>query len=227
MANIHVIKRLKAIQAVLASAREGGKGLSSLTIGSERESFLNLVLGNVIAPPFRIGTGEITDHASSLSGQVDIVVEYSNTISFPMLQANAARLYLAESVCCVIEVKSDVEKQLDHVIQKAEKLNAIKRDPGTVAWTGSMPNSTIPLFAVGFAGWSNSKTIEKAMSAAKARANSLSGVLILDPGIYVGGDGYESHSRTGPESIFGFLLSLEQLTSSMLQAKPKLSPYID
>jgi hypothetical protein len=66
---------------VLLSAHKGGTGLASATLGTERESFINLVLHNVVLPPFRIGTGQITDHMERLSGQVDIVVEYANTMS--------------------------------------------------------------------------------------------------------------------------------------------------
>lgn len=224
--NPYVIGRLKAIQAILANASKGGTGLASATIGSERESFVNLVLGNVIAPPFRIGTGEITDHAGNLSGQVDIVVEYANTISFPMLQANASRLYLAESVCCVIEVKSNVQDQWDQVVAKAQKLTTISRSTGVIAWAGPKPDRTIPLFAVGFKGWKHSESALEALQKVPADAGALSGILMLDSGVYVSRGVYETHANAGPEAIFGFLLSLEQLTSTMLVAKPNLAAYV-
>jgi hypothetical protein len=47
MPNVHVITRLEAIRSVLLSAHKGGTGLSAPVIGSERESFINLVLRNV------------------------------------------------------------------------------------------------------------------------------------------------------------------------------------
>ena len=106
MPNQHVINRLEAIRQVLLNAHRGGTGLTAPLVGAERESFINLVLRNVVPPPFRIGTGQIADASGRPSPQMDIVVEYANTMSFPLLQGNSARLYLAEGVCCAIEVKS-------------------------------------------------------------------------------------------------------------------------
>jgi hypothetical protein len=60
-----------------------------------------------------------------------------------------------------------------------------------------------------------------------AEVPGLGGLLILDPGIYIRGKGYEDASMSGPKSIFGFLLSLEQLTSSIIGVKPRLKPYVD
>lgn len=226
MPNPHVQQRLQAIQAILTAAHKGGHDLSSATIGSERESFVNLVLGNVIAPPFRVGTGDITDHAGRSSGQVDVVIEYSNSISFPLLQGNAARLYLAESVCCVIEVKSDLSKQWKQVVPKAQKLSSLTREPGALIAAGSPPSETIPLFVVGFTGWKDSETATRNLATGRAGAKSLSGVLVIDEGIYVSAEGDQPRAVTGPESIFEFLLNLEALTSSMIAAKPRLRPYI-
>jgi hypothetical protein len=58
MPNELVHNRLEAIRQILNASHAGGGGLSSAMIGNEREGFINLVLCNVIAPPFRIGTGE-------------------------------------------------------------------------------------------------------------------------------------------------------------------------
>jgi Domain of unknown function (DUF6602) len=221
VANARVIDRLAAIQSILIAAHKGGGGLASALIGGERESFINLVLSNVIAPPFRIGTGEITDHSGKLCGQADIVIEYSNSMSFPLLQGNQSRLYLAESVCCVIEVKSNLSAQWSEVVKKAKKLAKVRRDTGCVAAADPLPPDDIPIFAVGYTGWTTEK-----MCKDKVNDAGLSGLLVLDAGIYVGGKGYEDATMSGPRSIFGFLLSIEQLTSSFIGAKPSLKPYV-
>src|SRR5436190_15288572 len=175
MTNKHVLTRLEAIRHVLLSAHRGGAGLTSPMIGAERESFINLVLHNVVAPPFRLGTGEITDAQERSSGQVDIVIEYTNTMSFPLLQGNSARLYLAESVCCVIEVKSNVATQWQDVVSKAETISAMRRD----IYNGPEPPEIIPVFAVGFSGWTTSGTCADNLEKARQNAPGLSGILVL------------------------------------------------
>jgi hypothetical protein len=118
------------------------------------------MLRNVVPPPFRIGTGQITDATGRLSPQMDIVIEYANTLSFPLLQGNSARLYLAESVCCVIEVKSSLDAQWDDVVTKAHRLATLERSVGAIAVVDDPPR-TIPMFAVGFKGWSELETCKK------------------------------------------------------------------
>jgi len=122
-----VINRLGQIQNILMEAHAGGSGMASSSIGAERESFINLVLGNVIAPPFRVGTGEITNPEGNQSGQVDIVVEYASSLSFPLLRGDSSRLYLAEGISAVIEVKSDVCKQWAEVVSKAQMVRSVVR----------------------------------------------------------------------------------------------------
>src|SRR5262245_52529947 len=220
MPNKIVLSRLKAIRSVLLSAHDGGSGQASSMIGAERESFINLVLHNVVPPPFRIGTGEITDKHGALSGQVDIVVEYANTLSFPLLQGNSARLYLAESVCCVIEVKSSLDGQWDDVVKKAKLLATLERSVGAIQSVGPLP-STIPMFVVGFEGWSEVATCKKKLREADSQA--LSGVLVLDTAIYAGAAPYEELSVKGSACILGLLLSIEHLTSSLMATKPNFA----
>ena len=110
------------------------------------------MLSNVIAPPFRVGNGEITDQTGSTSGQLDIVIEYASSISFPLLRGDSSRLYLAEGVCAVIEVKSNVATEWSDVLRKAEKLSQLKRVPGTTGFVDPEPPKRIPFFAVGYKG---------------------------------------------------------------------------
>ena len=60
--------------------------MSAATVGYEREAIANLLVGNVIAPPFRLGSGDILDAFGAQSGQMDIVVEQTPSISFPAYQ---------------------------------------------------------------------------------------------------------------------------------------------
>jgi len=122
MPNEHVRNRVEALQKLLIQAHGGGDCLSSASKGGERQDFIDLVLRNVIAPPFRFGSGDITDLSGATTGQLDIVIEYGGSISFSLIPGSNTRLYLAEGVCAVIEVKSDVEAQWGEVIKTAKRL---------------------------------------------------------------------------------------------------------
>jgi hypothetical protein len=127
----------------------------------------------------------------------------------------------------VIEVKSNLEKQWSEVIERAKRLSILTRKPGVVGYAGSAPPKEIPLFAVGLTGWSKRETAETKLVEAAACGAALSGILLIDSGVYVGVGDYQSHGRTGPGAIFGFLLSLEHLTSSIIASKPMLGRYVD
>lgn len=230
-----VKNRLRQIQKILIDAHAGGSGMASSSIGAERESFINLVLGNVIAPPFRVGTGEITNPEGKKSGQVDIVVEYASSLSFPLLRGDSSRLYLAEGISAVIEVKSDVRKQWAEVVSKAQMVRSVVRDPGILTGMNAVVPNHIPFFVVGFTGWAKSETVAKRIAEQRLTDGPVDGVLVIDSGIYRGREpreseeelGYSDHNANGPSALYGFLLSIEQLTSGMVWAKPAYKSYID
>lgn len=118
--------RINAIFSSLDSAYIGGSGVSSASRGNEREQFVNTVLTNAFPPHYRFASGDIIDSFGTQSGQVDVVLEQPRSYSFPLL-SGGPRLYLAESVAAVIEVKSNLSAQWDEVTATAEKLAAIKR----------------------------------------------------------------------------------------------------
>jgi hypothetical protein len=106
---------------------KGGDVMSSATKGTERELFVRSFLAQVFAPMHRFGTGDITDAYQERSGQVDIVVPFPETaLSFP-LYPEGPRLFLAEGVAAVIEVKSDVANQWGEVLSTAEHVKKLRR----------------------------------------------------------------------------------------------------
>ena len=104
--------------------------MSSSSKGKEREQFINLFLSNVLPLPYRFGTGDITDFNSRRSGQADVVVEYPFLPSVPSIGGDV-RLYLAESVAAVVEVKSDVAGQWEEAVQTAKNIKILERNLGS------------------------------------------------------------------------------------------------
>jgi hypothetical protein len=173
--NQHIRERLAAILRQLNAAHSGGSSLSSASKGIERESFTKRFLEQVLPSPYRFGTGDVTDSAGRLSGQIDVVIEHNSLPSFPMLTGDAVRLYLAEGVGAAVEVKSNLSTQWDEAIATGKKLGELVR-----------PLGPIPLFFVGYKGWKNLDTLAEHVLQARADGIAVRGALILDPPLYFG-----------------------------------------
>lgn len=89
-------------------AHQAGGSMRSASKGNEREAFINAFLSEILPPQFRFGSGDITDQSANRSGQLDIVIEFPFVPSIPIVAGKSPRLYLAEGVLAVIEVKSDI-----------------------------------------------------------------------------------------------------------------------
>lgn len=215
MPNHLVTERLQAILSIAQATHAGGSSLSSASKGSEREFFVDNVLSNVLAPPFRVGSGDITDSSARRSGQSDIVIEYGNSISFPLNSSKSSRLYLAEGVCAVIEIKSDLTSQWEEALKSHKALAPLQR-----AYSGSISRGVIPKniphFAVGYKGWKNQNTLKQ-----KLEETSMEGILVLDPPLYYG----KMYQETGPLALFAFFMTIEHLTGAMISATPNYLSY--
>lgn len=126
MATADPSTRLEALRKMMLAAFEAGKGTSSASKGLERELFLQKILKSVLPPHVRFGTGDIIDAEKRTSGQVDIVLESTLSLSFPALE-EGPRLYLAEGVVAAIEVKSNLKTQWREVQRKVDSLKALHR----------------------------------------------------------------------------------------------------
>lgn len=151
--NPHVLERVRGIRKQLLAAREAGKAMSRASKGTEREALIAGFLSKVLPPTYRFGTGDATDIAGNRSGQLDVVVEYPFGPSIPIVGPGDVRLYLAETVGVVIEVKSNLSTQWNEVVRTAEQLAPLRRAPNSGMTWGSGPSDRIPLVVVGFEGW--------------------------------------------------------------------------
>ncbi len=177
-------ERLSGIQQMLLGARAAGLSLSSATKGREREVFVNGFLAEVLPPHFRFGSGDAIDHKRRRSGQLDIVVEYPFLPSLPLVMGRSPRLYLAEGIVAVIEVKSDVASQWSEVEATAQQLLPLQRAYGYEGGISIGPRAmpSIPLFAVGYGGWKTFETVHQHVDATKG----INGVLVIEHGHFSG-----------------------------------------
>lgn len=209
MQNVHVIERLAGIQNSLIALHQASSTLSSASKGTEREQFVGSFLAEVFPPPFRFGTGDITDATGNKSGQVDVVVEYPFLPSLPTAKGSP-RLYLAEGVAAAIEVKSDLAAQWEEVERTSEALKSLTREFGTMFSMGESPGKQIPLFAVGYAGWRKMESLVKHLE-----SGLVDGILVIDSGLFASADQFMSLKATGPWSLWGLISCLHRAASNL------------
>ncbi len=143
MMNKYIVDRLTGIHQMLLGVHQAGKTMSSSSKGSEREAFVDHFLSKVLTPQFRFGSGDATDQEGRRSGQLDVVVEYPFVPSLPIVGA-MPRLYLAEGIAAVLEVKSDVSGQWGEVEATVSQLSPLQRKYGGGISFGAHATSHIP-----------------------------------------------------------------------------------
>lgn len=214
---------------MLLGAHSAGASMTSASKGSEREAFINTFLGDILPPQFRFGLGEATDQNGNKSGQLDIVIEFPFVPSLPIVAGRSPRLYLAEGIVAVIEVKSDVAGQWSEVLATAKQLATLQRAYGSGISIGPRAGPKVPLYAVGYTGWSGFDTIKTRVEQNPA----VSGVLVIEHGHFYGRDDYFDgtnqaatyrYERQGsPMALWG-LISCIHHAASMITSTTKDVP---
>ncbi len=219
MVNEHVLQRLTGIQSILNGVHMASRSMSANSKGQERQSFIEWFLAEVLPPIYRFGTGDATDSSGARSGQLDVVVEYPIGPSLPSVVGGhgSTRLYLAESVAAVLEVKSDAAIQWEEAVLTASKLANLRREFGSKIWVGQSPSPQIPLFVVGYTGWTKVDTLKSKLEAHP----EISGILIIENGLFVG----PQLTGQGPLALWALIVALHRITNSLKAASPDLSTY--
>lgn len=217
--NPYLVQRLEGIQAALLAQHHGGRGMPNATIGNERETFLREFLQKVFPAHRRFSTGAITDSAGSISGQVDVAVEYGFVPSFPM-PGSDERLLLAESVALAIEVKSDLVAQWGQVRETVAKLKTIRRQMQPIMMLGGEPPEVIPCVAVGYRGHASIEALSQRL-ASTPEAERPDGVLVIESGCFVG----FGMTANGPLGLYALCLSINAILSQLGFASPALERY--
>jgi hypothetical protein len=88
---------MAAVQDELRALHRAGKSMSSASKGREREDVVTRFLQRALPPAYRFGDGEIIDQYGSLSGRLDVVMEFGFAPTVPTVGSDT-RLYLAEGV---------------------------------------------------------------------------------------------------------------------------------
>ncbi|MEH6491314.1 DUF6602 domain-containing protein [Halopseudomonas sp.] len=249
MPNPYVLERLSGLLAGLNATYAATASSAAAAKGAGRANFIDSFLKQVIPPGWRISTnGEITDAGGTKTGELDIIIENGFFPSLPVIGIESSRLYFAEGVAAVIEVKSNLQGQWSEAVSTGAKLEALDRHIKGGIMGGSsgpfviqlpmtinnanlpkmspMPKDIIkkkvPYFVVGYKGWSNPETIVAKLDEA---GGSISGILQLDIGYFAGSAAFDSVRATGALSLLGFLNSINEASSYIKSATADLLSY--
>jgi hypothetical protein len=227
--NKYVLNRVEAIRQTMRTHRQAGAGLPSAVIGSERELFVTEFLSKVLPPTLRVGRGCVTDVAGKLTGQLEVVIEYPFVPSFPM-PSTSERLYLAESVALVIEVKSHLSNQWAEVRKTVSEVKPLRRElrqPELFALQNSPDSALVPdrsrvyCYAVGYEGHKRVQSLRELLDKTPADEKP-DGALVIDSGCYVGVVG-EADKAWG---LYAFLTEMTTITNAVLGiANPVITGY--
>jgi hypothetical protein len=121
-----VVNRLDSMRRAAMAVFHGGSDLSAASRGTEREFFVNSILRSVFSPTVRFGSGDVIDSFGAKTGQLDVVVEVPTMFSLPTLPGSP-RLFFAEGVSAVLEIKSNLATQWKEVEDTAKKTQRLRR----------------------------------------------------------------------------------------------------
>jgi len=227
--NDQLKRRLQGIREILMAHHHAGSLLPDAAKGAEREALVREFLEKVFPEPYRFGRGAVTDATGSISGQLDVVVEFPFLASFPA-PGSAQRLYLAESVAFVIEVKSNLSKQWKEVEETVEKISGLRRrwrshlnvNPEVGISNFSASFSRIPCVAVGFTGYKKTATLRKKLENTPVDRRP-DAALVIESGAYVGWEKVEAIAEAG---LFAFCTDGSFFARNVLSAEPDVGEYV-
>jgi Domain of unknown function (DUF6602) len=221
MPNQILVTRLEGIRQALIAGYASAGGMSAATKGREREVFIDNFLSRVLPATFRFGTGDATDAHGNRSGQLDVVVEYPLLPSLPAV-GGQPRLYLAEGVAAVIEVKSDLAGQWGEILQTVKALHTLQRTfAASLTFGGPRPSNTIPLFAVGYRGWSKLETLQQHLA-----GSGVDGALVIESALFAAQPSQRVTLATGPAALWGLIVDLDWVIRGLVSAAPDPVAYL-
>lgn len=220
-------EKLKNIHDDMMKCYQDSKKYSPTITGFEREIFQNELLSKILPNTYRIGSGSITDYKGRETGQIDLVIELPFSLSFP-ISSGQNRLYLANTVGCAFEIKSNLYNQWDEAMDKIKEIKALHRTKSEEREMVMLTDVQIPTFIVSYTGYIDKETIYEKLKTVDRR-DWPNGIFIIDSGLFLGlygGDGVlETKSKSG--SVLGFISYLYQVLHTYRNSNIDLYDYKD
>lgn len=215
--------RMKAIQSVVMATYHAGVGLPANVAGREREIFIRSYLRELFPSTMRFSSGVITDFLGKTTGQLDIVVERPFAPSFPM-PLGEERVFLADNVGAVIEVKSNVSKQWSEVASTTEKVSALAHQEVHTGFVAGPSVNKIPVLAVGYLGFTTVEGVRERLKTTEEEKRP-AGLLCLESGCFAFDLAGKQGIGKGPMGLFMFVCALNHALVRVITNDPDIWKY--
>ncbi|MDQ9128755.1 hypothetical protein RDT67_20255 [Serratia fonticola] len=242
--------RLDSVLKMMNANYSGVAHSPSAIKGSARANFINNYLEQVVPQGCRISTsGEIIDNKGGSTGELDIIIENGYFPNIPVVGDKSSRLFFAEGVAAVIEVKSSLQNQWNEAMHTGQRLSQVTRDvqasqassynqPTFIRVSGfnshpGMPKAPVmpqdvffkkvPFFLVGYTGWEKFETLKEKFSNANG---ILTGILQLDKGYFICDDSCGGINARGPVCLMAFINAIYESYNYIKNPNTDLLSYV-
>ncbi|ULU23431.1 DUF6602 domain-containing protein [Dyella terrae] len=225
--NMLLQQRLLGLQALLNAVHFSGSLDANAVKGAAREHFVRYFWSEFFPANQRMSSGQIIDSHGNDSGQVDIAIEFGFGPSFAL---GDQRLYLAESVAAVIEVKSNLAAQWGEVITKANQVKQLKRDIAYLQTHDTTQDNKhlkdIPFVVVGYDGYGDIDDLARKLLKANQGHESplIDAALSIRRGAFVTSDG--SLQASGGHSLLGLCAFITKQIGAVSRVLPSFDRYV-
>lgn len=246
MENSPLYLRLEAYLKLFEYTHYAGGNDPSATKGNSRADFVKDFLSQVLPQSLRISkSGVAIDQSHNKTGELDIIIENGELPSFPINILNSdSRLFFAEGIAAVIEVKSDLSNQFSEALSTGLRVKELNKARGkgqyrdknrtVIVIPGSFPDlglgkvdmssfSKIPFFIIGYKGWEQKNTL---ISHFEKHTSHVDGIFQLDKGFFITNESFGSYRFDGLDGYLGFIEVLNYLNSTIKNLQFDLTSYI-
>ena len=154
------------------------------------------------------------------SGQMDVVIENAFLPSLPS-GIPSERLYLAEGVATVLEIKSPFPAR-DDIKGIIERLNQLQRRWGNCIFRAEKPPQEIPYYVVSYTGPKSESSGKSFLTETNAY-----GLLIIEHQLFAHRGPNGCWARKGPEALWEFVCCFYEHTTNLIFAGAHPRTYID
>lgn len=155
MSNENLLEsRMRSLRDSLMSLYNSDIKSASETKGLDREYFIQHFLRIILPSHIKIFKGIIMDKNTNQTNQVDLIIQSPYGFSIPPLIGDT-HVCIAESVACVIEIKSNLQTEWDKILKKSKEIKQLEYSKLLCKGYNIDSNIRIPFIAIGYEGFND------------------------------------------------------------------------
>lgn len=222
--------RMRSLRNTLMSLYNSDVKLSTETKGLDREFFIQHFLKIILPFHIKIFKGIIMDKNGAKTEQVDLIIQNPYGFSIPPFVGDI-HVCIAESVACVIEIKSNLETQWNQIIKKCEEIKKIDYLESRLHGYNVDSKIRIPFIAIGYEGFDDFiKFNEKITNTLKEKKEMTPDVYFqIDKCMFYGKQNDDNIYALDSESVYGLfqlIITILHYINKIKDNTPNIEAYL-